>query len=204
MVAIGKVVFTSGEHVMSLEPRGKGLLGITLRYPYEVRGEKEYFDDIPDEKVPKDMLDLAHHIVERKSGHFAPQRFEDEYENALKELLEKKQSGPPIERPGASRTSTLGLWRRSRPTVADAPLASFTHSTAPLDRTLKAAGRACTSTSQPPCRSCRTRSCPPRRGFRVARLFMLGTGAPEGGSAKNSAPTPSPRIPPGNPTNGCW
>src|SRR6266508_5208647 len=79
------------------------------------------------------------------------------------------------------------------------PLASSTHSTAPLDRTLKAAGRGCTSTSQPPCRSRRTRSCPPRRGFRVARLFMLGTGAPEGGSAKNSAPTPSPRIPPGNP-----
>jgi hypothetical protein len=58
------------------------------------------------------------------------------------------------------------------------PLASSTHSTAPLDRTLKAAGRACTSTSQPPCRSSGTRSCPPRRGFRVARLFMLGTGAP--------------------------
>src|SRR6266511_3684424 len=99
MVAIGKVVFTSREHIIALEPRGKGMMGITLRYPYEVRDEKEYFDDIPDEKVPKDMLDLAHHVVERKSGHFAPQRFEDEYENALKELLEKKQSGQPIERP---------------------------------------------------------------------------------------------------------
>ena len=99
MVAIGKVVFTSREHVMSLEPRGKGLLGITLRYPYEVRDEKEYFDEIPNEKVPKDMLDLAHHIVEGKSGHFAPQKFEDEYETALKELLQKKQAGQPIERP---------------------------------------------------------------------------------------------------------
>jgi DNA end-binding protein Ku len=99
MVAIGKVVFTSREHVMALEPRGKGLLGLTLRYPYEVREEKEYFNEIPDEKVPKDMLDLAHHIVESKSGHFTPQKFEDEYENALKELLEKKQAGQPIERP---------------------------------------------------------------------------------------------------------
>src|SRR5271166_2044168 len=99
MVAIGKVVFTSREHIIALEARGKGLLGITLRYPYEVRDEKEYFDDIPDEKVPKDMLELAHHIVEVKSGHFAPQRFEDEYENALKELLQKKQTGQPIERP---------------------------------------------------------------------------------------------------------
>jgi DNA end-binding protein Ku len=99
MVAIGKVVFTSREHVISLEPRGKGLLGITLRYPYEVRDEKKYFDDMPDEKVPKDMLELAHHIVETKSGHFEPQKFEDQYEDALKELLQKKQSGKPIERP---------------------------------------------------------------------------------------------------------
>jgi DNA end-binding protein Ku len=48
MVAIGKIVFTSREHIISLEPRGKGLLGITLRYPYELRKEEEYFDDIPD------------------------------------------------------------------------------------------------------------------------------------------------------------
>src|SRR5271165_1281754 len=99
MVAIGKVVFTSREHVISLEPRGKGLLGITLRYPYEVRDEKEYFDDIPDEKVPKDMLDLASHIVETKAGHFDPSRFDDRYEDALKDLLKKKQEGKPIERP---------------------------------------------------------------------------------------------------------
>ncbi|MFZ1095788.1 MAG: Ku protein, partial [Xanthobacteraceae bacterium] len=68
MVAIGKVVFTSREHIIALEPRGKGLLGVTLRYPYEVRNEVDYFDDIPDEKIPKDMLDLASHIVKTKGG----------------------------------------------------------------------------------------------------------------------------------------
>jgi DNA end-binding protein Ku len=99
MVALGKVVFTSREHVIALEPRGKGLLGITLRYPYEVRKEEEYFDEIPDEKIPKDMLELASHIVETKSGHFEPEKFEDQYEDALKELIRKKQSGQPIERP---------------------------------------------------------------------------------------------------------
>ena len=66
MVALGKVVFTSREHVISLEPRGKGLLGITLRYPYEVRKEEEYFDDIPDEKIPKDMLELAYTSSRRR------------------------------------------------------------------------------------------------------------------------------------------
>ena len=99
MVALGRVVFTSREHLIALEPRGKGLLGITLRYPYEVRKEDEYFDDIEDEKIPKDMLELALHIVETKSGHFKPEEFEDHYEDALKELLKKKQEGKPIERP---------------------------------------------------------------------------------------------------------
>ena len=99
MVAIGKVVFTSREHIIALEARDKGLLGVTLRYPYEVRKEAEYFDDIPDEKIPKDMLDLASHIVASKAGHFEPERFEDQYEDALKELLKKKQSGQKIEAP---------------------------------------------------------------------------------------------------------
>ena len=99
MVAIAKVVFTSREHVIALEARGNGLLGVTLRYPYEIRREKEYFDDIPDEKIPKDMLELAAHIVETKASHFDPDKFEDRYEDALKELLERKQSGKPIEQP---------------------------------------------------------------------------------------------------------
>ena len=99
MVAIGKVVFTSREHVIALEARDKGMLGVTLRYPYEVRKEADYFDDIPDEKITKDMLDLAKHIVETKKAHFEPERFEDRYEEALKDLLKKKQSGQKIEAP---------------------------------------------------------------------------------------------------------
>jgi DNA end-binding protein Ku len=99
MVAIAKVVFTSREHIIALEARDKGLLGITLRYPYEIRKPEEYFDDIPDVKIPKDMLELATHIVKTKVGHFKPERFEDEYENALKDLIRKKQSGKPIEAP---------------------------------------------------------------------------------------------------------
>jgi DNA end-binding protein Ku len=99
MVAIGKVVFTSREHLIALEARDKGMLGVTLRYPYEVRDQNEYFDDITDEKVPKDMLDLAIHIVETKKGKFEPAKFEDQYEDALKELLRKKQKGERIEPP---------------------------------------------------------------------------------------------------------
>ncbi|MGB6535532.1 MAG: Ku protein [Xanthobacteraceae bacterium] len=97
MVAIGKVVFTSREHIIALEARESGMLGITLRYPYEVRKPNEYFADIEDEKVPKDMLELATHIVDTKRGRFQPEKFEDEYEDALKELLRKKQKGEKIE-----------------------------------------------------------------------------------------------------------
>jgi DNA end-binding protein Ku len=95
-VALGRVLLTSREHVIALEPRGKGLMGTLLRYPYEVRNKDEYFEDIPAGKVTKDMLDLAKHIVQTKSGHFQPEKFEDHYEEALKELLAKKQAGQKI------------------------------------------------------------------------------------------------------------
>jgi DNA end-binding protein Ku len=98
-VALGRVVLTSREHVIAIEPRDKGLMGTLLRYPYEVRDAADYFDEIPDVKLTKDVLDLAKHIVETKAGHFQPEKFEDRYENALKELLRKKQAGERIEAP---------------------------------------------------------------------------------------------------------
>ena len=96
MVALGRVVLTRREHVIALESRGRGLLGMTLRYPYEVRDEQPYFEEIPQLKLPKDMMDLASHIVSNKSGHFDPSHFEDRYENALIDLLKKKQAGEKI------------------------------------------------------------------------------------------------------------
>ena len=94
-VAIGRVVLTNREHIIALEPLDKGLMGTLLRYPYEVRSEQEYFDDIQDVKVTKDMLDLAKHIVEKKSGSFEPDRFEDRYESALIDLINQKRNGLP-------------------------------------------------------------------------------------------------------------
>jgi DNA end-binding protein Ku len=92
-VAIGRVVLTNREHIIALEPLDKGLMGTLLRYPYEVRSEQDYFDDIQDVKVTKDMLDLARHIVEKKSGSFEPERFEDRYESALIDLINQKRNG---------------------------------------------------------------------------------------------------------------
>jgi DNA end-binding protein Ku len=92
-VAIGRVVLTNREHIIALEPLDNGLMGTLLRYPYEVRNEKEYFDDIQDVKITKDMLDLAKHIVEQKSGSFEPDQFEDRYEQALIDLINQKRNG---------------------------------------------------------------------------------------------------------------
>jgi DNA end-binding protein Ku len=100
MVGLGRVVLTRREHVIALEPKGRGLLGLTLRYPYEVRDESSYFEDIPELKLPKEMLDLATHIVNTKSGHFDPSQFQDRYENALVDLLRKKEAGDKIEPAG--------------------------------------------------------------------------------------------------------
>jgi len=95
-VAIGRLVLTNREHIIALEPLDKGLMGTLLRYPYEVRSEDEYFDEIQDVKVTKDMLDLAEHIVNQKSGNFKPDKFEDQYETALIDLINQKRAGKPI------------------------------------------------------------------------------------------------------------
>ena len=107
MIALGRVVLTSREHIIAMEPRGKGLMGTLLRYPYEVRDEKDYFDDIPDLKLGKDMMDLAKHIVVTKSGHFEPDKFDDHYEAALRELIEKKSKGIKIEAPKERASSKV-------------------------------------------------------------------------------------------------
>src|SRR4051795_4797025 len=92
-VAIGRVVLTNREHIIALEPLKNGLMGTLLRYPYEVRSEEEYFDDIQDVKVTKEMLDLAKHIVEQKAAEFDASKFEDRYETALTDLINRKSKG---------------------------------------------------------------------------------------------------------------
>jgi DNA end-binding protein Ku len=95
-VALARIVLTNREHVIAIEPFGKGLLGVTLRYPYEVRDASEYFDDIKSPKISKDMVELAGHILDTKAAHFDPSKFKDEYEDALKALVRRKAAGKPI------------------------------------------------------------------------------------------------------------
>lgn len=137
-VAIARIVLTNREHVITIEPLGKGLLGTTLRYPYELRDEETYFSDIRNPKISKDMIELAGHILDTKAAHFDPSKFRDEYEDALKALVRRKAAGKPAkvakpeERPSnvinlmdalkqslkirnPSRRSTSSHARRARP-----------------------------------------------------------------------------------------
>jgi DNA end-binding protein Ku len=96
-VALARIVLTNREHVLAIEPYEKGLLGTTLRYPYELRDAEEYFDGIKSPKITKDMIELASHILDSKAAHFDPSKFKDEYEDALKKLVKRKAAGKPIE-----------------------------------------------------------------------------------------------------------
>ena len=99
MAALGRVVLSKRERVIMLQPWDKGLLGTTLRYPYEIRDLKDYFYDIPETKVSPELLGLAEHILKSKEAKFDPSKFVDRYEQAVLELLEKKQKGLPAPKP---------------------------------------------------------------------------------------------------------
>jgi len=73
-------------------------MGTTLRYPYEIREAKEYFDDIPNVKVEPDMLKPAEHILQSKAADFDPAQLVDRYEEAVVGMLKKKQAGMPVSR----------------------------------------------------------------------------------------------------------
>jgi len=97
-LALAGIVFANRQHILAIEPWGKGLLGTTLRYDYEVRDEKEFFKGITSPRVPKEMVSLASHIVDSKAGHFDPAKFKDEFELALRKLVKRKAAGKTIER----------------------------------------------------------------------------------------------------------
>jgi DNA end-binding protein Ku len=94
-----------------LQPWDKGLMGTTLRYAYEVRDTADLFSGITDMKIAKDMLALAEHILETKAGEFDPENFHDRYEDAVVEMLRRKQAGMPavMEKAAPAPTNVVSL-----------------------------------------------------------------------------------------------
>jgi DNA end-binding protein Ku len=139
LVGIARVVLYRRERILMLQPRDEGLVATALRYRNEVRDASEYFQDIKDMRIPPDMLDLAVHILEGKTGHFDPSEFEDRYEQALADLIKAKRAGKEPPAPAAPPPSNVinlmdalrrsvqaergggGATERRRPTRTPAP-----------------------------------------------------------------------------------
>jgi DNA end-binding protein Ku len=98
MAALGRVVLAKRERVIMLQPWDKGLMATTLRYPYEIRNAKKYFDDIPNVNLEPEMLKLAEQILQSKVAEFDPSRVVDRYEEAVLDILKNKQAGLAISR----------------------------------------------------------------------------------------------------------
>ncbi len=110
LAGLARVVLYRREHVLMIEPRGKGLVATTLHFHNEVRDADTYFDDIPTVKTKRDMLDLAAHILESKKTHFDPSAFEDRYEKALVAVIKAKKAGKePPKAAEAPRDNVINL-----------------------------------------------------------------------------------------------
>jgi len=92
-IALARVVMSTRERLLALEPRGKGILAYTLRTDDEVRQPDEVFGGISSAKPDADMIKIAEKIIEQKAGPFDPSMFNDRYEEALKALIADKQKG---------------------------------------------------------------------------------------------------------------
>lgn len=92
-IALGRVVMHTRERLLGIEPRDNGLVAYTLRTKDEVVNAKPLFDAVPDTKADKSMIAIAEKIIEQKEGPFNPSGFKDRYEDALRELVRRKQKG---------------------------------------------------------------------------------------------------------------
>ncbi len=92
-IALGRVVLSTRERLLALEPRGKGILAYSLRTRDEVRDTRDVFGAISDKQPDPAMIEIARRIIEQQAGPFDPDQFVDRYEEALKALIASKQKG---------------------------------------------------------------------------------------------------------------
>jgi DNA end-binding protein Ku len=117
-VGLARVVLFRRERIVMLEPRDKGIVATSLHYANEVHAANAYFDEIPNLDLPKEMVELAKHIIDKMSGKFQPEQFEDRYEMALIELIRSKQKGTPIKpQPSHRQTNVINLMDALRRSV---------------------------------------------------------------------------------------
>ena len=117
-IALGRLVMHQRERMLAMEPRGKGLVVYTLRTFDEVKKPETFFDDIPEVKADKNMIEIAAKIIDQQEGDFDPTEFKDHYEEALRALIKEKEKGAgrkvTVEEPqGAEVIDLMEALRRS-------------------------------------------------------------------------------------------
>ena len=107
VAAVAQAVLFRRVHALLIRAHGPGLIATMLNYDYEVRSAKEAFADIPKLTIKREMLDLAKHIIETKSGKFDPKAYDDRYENALADLVRAKLAGKPLKPKKPAKTGEV-------------------------------------------------------------------------------------------------
>lgn len=121
VIGLARVVLSSRERNFLVEPMDNGLRGVTLRFAQEVRAADDYFGEIPEIKLPAEMMKLAQHIIRTKSDEFDPAMLEDHYRKALVRILRKKQAKRPAQHAPAvkpSRENVVSLMDALRRSIA--------------------------------------------------------------------------------------
>jgi DNA end-binding protein Ku len=96
VAAVARSVLFRRVRTLIIRAQGPGLVAETLNFDYEVRPARQAFRGIPEPEIEGEMLDLARHIIDRKSGSFDPATFEDRYDAALRDLVRAKAAGRPL------------------------------------------------------------------------------------------------------------
>jgi len=121
--ALGKIAFGGREHLLAIAPppdsKLQGMMAYTLRYAAELRDAEQYFADVKKPRIDDEQLSLAKELIERKAGKFDPKKFTDNYEAALRELVEAKLKHLPLplEKKPAPRGKVINLMDALRRSV---------------------------------------------------------------------------------------
>ena len=121
-IALGRVVLSTRERLLALEPRGLGILAYSLRTESEVRAEDDIFRGISAEPPDEAMISIAERIIQQQHGPFEPSQFVDRYEEALKALIATKQrGGKPVRAAEPDDTNVTDLMAALRASLQGTP-----------------------------------------------------------------------------------
>ena len=128
-IALGRVVLSTRERLLALEPRGKGIVAYALHTHDEVRSAEDAFADISQAKPDPNMVAIARKIIEQQEGPFDPSQFTDRYEEALRALIaQKTEGGQPVSAPEPEDTSPVDLMAALRASLQGAAVTQRTPS----------------------------------------------------------------------------